>query len=205
MTRLSGVAVVFSICCLGGAAARGQEPAGALQQKPVKVVHEYIRPSVPTTWAELVARSDLVVEVTAQSSAGGEAKYYGNFTSVVTANEATIARVLYRAAFARVDVGQQVLVLTPGGRVDRGAYIEHVVVEGAEPWPPGESYIAALTWESRLKAYRPTAYYETVFMIMPDGTLRSTGNGPLAREASRLGRAATVARVEEAVTGMTAK
>lgn len=157
----------------------------AVQPKPVRVEREYIRPDSPTTWKELLRRSDAVVELTAQAAAGGEAKYYGNFTSVVTANTAVVERVYYRATGAVVDEGSTVLVLTPGGRVDRGDYIEHVIVSSAEPWQPGRTYIVAMAWTPVLEAWQPTAYYESVFAIDADGTLAAMGTGTLAKGSQR--------------------
>ena len=199
MTRRRMLGVVLSVCCLSAAAAYGEGQGSPALQKPVKVSRECFSPKVPGTWTELVAQSDLVVEFTVQASAGGEAEYYGAFTSVVTANTVTITRVVYLAESARAERGRQILVLTPGGRVDRGEYIEHVISEHSEPWSPGESYLVALKWESRLGAWRPTAQYESVFRILPDDALRSSGYGPIARAGSRLGHAETLSRVGEAV------
>lgn len=72
--------------------------------------------------------------------------------------------------------------MMPGGTIDRGTYVQHVIVQGSEPLNPGQTYVVALKWVSNLEAWRPLWYYETVFEVQPDGRIRSFGNGPLARE-----------------------
>lgn len=169
----------------------------AAQPKPVRVEREFIRPNSPNTWKELLRRSDAVVELTAQAAAGGELEYYGNFTSVVTANTAVVERVYFRSRRVGVDEGSTVLVLTPGGRVDRGDHIEHVIVSGAEPWQLGRKYIVAMVWRPALKAWQPTAHYESVFAIDAEGSLAAMGVGTLAREANSLGRIGLIEKVRE--------
>ena len=122
----------------------------------------------------------------------------------MTANKVVVDRAYYRAKTAVVDTGMTVLVLTPGGRVDRGAFIEHVIVEGSEPWQPGLTYIVAMVWKAALKAWQPTAFYESVFAVAADGSLTATGKGPVAREASRLGRAAVIGKVRDAAKPLAA-
>lgn len=168
------------------------------QQKPVRVEREYIRPDTPRTLNEMLRRSDAVVALTAQAAAGGDAKYYGNYISVVTANTAVVDEVYYSSKKVPIEAGMTVLVLTPGGRVDRGDFIEHVIVEGAEPWQPGRTYIAAMTWRPELDAWQPSAYYESVFTIGADGALAAMGTGRIAKEANRLGRIGFVEKVKEA-------
>lgn len=192
------VGKAIASCCLGLAMIGGYGHSSDARQEPVRVEREYYCHSLVTTWDALVAQSDVVAEVVVNSSVGGELEYYGSFKSVVTAHEVKIRRLLFRSRTARVDESKPILVLTPGGRVDRGEYIEHVITNDADPWPPGATYIVALEWDTRLQAWRPIGDSESAFRVMPDGTLTSPGNGPLAREAVRLGLAAVTNKVQEA-------
>lgn len=162
----------------------GSTPAGqeAAPRKPVRVEREYIRPRIQQTWFELVRASDAVVEVVPIAAAGGEAHYYGTYKSVVTAYSVSVSRVVTAGHHPGLAPGRRILVLMPGGRVDRGAYVQHVIVEGAEPLDPACTYIVALRWQPELEAWRPVSYHESVFEVQPDGRVRSFGLGPLARE-----------------------
>ena len=169
---------------------------GASATKPIKVEREYIRPVVETTWDELVRSSDLIAEVEPVSSAGGEvAHYYGTFKSVVTAYSASITRVIAGGDHRGVATGSRILVVMPGGRIDRGTYVQHVIVEGSEPLNAGQKYVVALKWVSQLDGWRPLWYYETVFEVQPDGRIRSFGNGRLAREMNGASRTALIERL----------
>jgi hypothetical protein len=166
------------------------------QSKEVRVEYFHIRPKIASTWDEMLRSSDAVVEVTAQDASGGEARYYGPAdASVVTANTAVVTHVYYRGKGVSVEDGATVLILTPGGRIDRGEYIQHVVVPGAEPWRPGRTYIVAMVWRAELKAWQPTGYYESVFAIDDDGKLQAMGKQEIAKEANALGRAAFVQKI----------
>jgi len=169
--------------------------------KPIRVEREYIRPAVENTWDELVRSSDLVAEVEPVSAAGGEVThYYGSYKSVVTAYSASITRVIAGGDHRGVVTGSRILVVMPGGKIDRGTYVQHVIVQGSEPLNPGQKYVVALKWVSQLEGWRPLWYYETVFEVQPDGRIRSFGNGPLAREINGASRASLLERLRVAAS-----
>lgn len=202
MNRRLHVRMAIASVGIGLAMADGYGHSLDARQKPVRVEREYYDYSFVTTWDELVAHSDVVAEVVVNASVGGELEYFGNFTSVVTGHQVTIGQLLFRSPTARVDESKSILVLTPGGRVDRGEYIEHVITNGADPWPTGATYIVALKWDPRLQAWRLIRGHESAFRVMPDGAVTSSGHGPLSREAVRLGRAAITTKVQEAAARM---
>ncbi len=172
---------------------------GASLVKPIRVEREYIRPAVENTWGELVRSSDLVAEIEPVSSAGGEVThYYGSYKSVVTAYSASITRVIAGGDHRGMVPGSRILVVMPGGKIDRGTYMQHVMVEGSDPLNPGQTYVVALKWVSQLEGWRPLWYYETVFEVQPDGRIRSFGMGPLAREMNGASRKALLDRLRVA-------
>lgn len=148
------------------------------------------------TFRWLVRSSDLIAEVEPVPSAGGEVThYYGSFTSVVTAYSASITRVIAGGDRRGMVPGSRILVVMPGGKVDRGTYVQHVIVQGSEPLNPGQKYVMALKWVSQFEGWRPLWYYETVFEVQPDGRIRSFGNGPLAREMNGASRTSLLERL----------
>lgn len=151
--------------------------------KPVQISREWVTPNTPQSWEALVERAGLIVEGVVVDASSGEVPYYGSgVVSVVTANSLRVTRVLAVSSERNVVPGSKILVLTPGGKIDRGEYIEHVIVLENQPLLQGSTYLIALEWVERLQAWRPVAFHETVFRVLDDGTVATRGNGPVARE-----------------------
>ncbi|MCC6163001.1 MAG: hypothetical protein IT182_06600 [Acidobacteria bacterium] len=164
--------------------------------KPVKTSREYICHGAPDTWESLIEASDVIAVVKVASSVAGEVAYLGpNFKSVVTAHAVTVQRVVVSNGTRALPESGQLLVLVPGGTVDRGDHLERVVVNEGEPWQVGNTFLVALLWEDSFSAWRPAAFFDTTFRMLPDGTLHSTRNGPLARAANKATQAEILSRL----------
>ena len=173
----------------GAALAQVSAPASG---KPIKTSREYIRSDVPQTWEDLIEASDIIAIVNVVSGSSGEVDYYGRHKSAVTAQAVTLQQVLVSRTTHPLPEDGRLLILVPGGTIDRGEYLERIVLDGWDPWQPGETFLVALKWDERLTAWRPTAYYESTFQIRSDGSLHTQGSGPIARSAKAAGQAETL-------------
>ena len=154
MKTTAMIAITCVLGCLGLVASSTQKPMR-------ETTSDALFSPPPSTLAEMIDGVTAVALGTISASRGTSFTLAGGHDAVATEYSVAVSEVF---GGRNVTPGSSITVISLGGELDRGTYIERNIVPGVKPLTVGHKYILFLNWDSThssyVLAYGPSAVLE---------------------------------------------
>lgn len=142
----------------------------------------------PGTLAEMVAEADLVAHVVMLDDgiSGNTEFFVRGIPALTTAYRATVLDVLRAPAVEpTVAAGAEIVIVRPGGTIDRGSHFERHRIAGFDFFRKNRKYVLFLRWKERLAVWTPKYGPHGSFELITGRVVTEAKSGVARKQANK--------------------